>query len=209
MKNSKESAKKSQIVGVRMNPKIRYAGEIGAQKHGKTLSGFIEYSVRESVQSVIVDCGLTAFQIMEKVWHVEESIRFMNLAFIHPNLLKHDDEILFELICKNGFLWQGGFDFDGIDKEIWQWEPSLNNLIHSRLIENWNQFLACVEGNEGYVLPQWEKEKKAPKVSKLLEQLSKLVGISVNDLLTTQGSKAVKKHMPKIISKTQPQKVEA
>jgi len=53
---------RTEIVQVRLDPKLRFAAELASKKHRKTLSSFIEWCVSESIHWVWMDLeGYSAY----------------------------------------------------------------------------------------------------------------------------------------------------
>ena len=154
---------RSETVTVRLDPKLRFAAELAARKHRRTLSSFIEWAVEESVQNVCLD-GLkaTAYDAIDLVWDVDESDRFVKLALYYPNLLTHDEEVLWKLICENGYLWKGYYrdnKLRGVSE--WTWEIDLGSIIFEDLREKWELFGLIANGEiDKSCLPEWAREKE-------------------------------------------------
>ncbi len=145
---------RSETVSVRLDPKLRFAAELAARKHRRTLSSFIEWAVEEATQRVPLSIpdhqGETdyAYDAIEKVWDVDEADRFAKFALEFPFLLTHEEEVLWKLICENGYVWKGRF----IDNEIrgvseWRWKTKIESLIFKRLRENWEVFNSVAKGD--------------------------------------------------------------
>ena len=151
-KGEKRARKKNirtETIGFRLEPKLRFAAELAARKQRRSLSSFIEWSVEEAVKSVILGrnqrdhCEETAYDAMQSVWDVDEADRFIGLASAFKYLLTHDEEILSKLITSSGWFWKGKYDADG--KWAWQTDPS-NKLIWDRLRENWDTLVKISKG---------------------------------------------------------------
>ena len=154
---------RSETVTVRLDPKLRFAAELAARKHRRTLSSFIEWAVEESVQNVCLD-GLeaTAYGAIDLVWDVDESDKFVKMALYYPNLLTHEEEVLWKLIRENGYLWEGYYRTNklrGVGE--WTWKIDLGSFIFEHLRENWESFGLVAKGRIGLgCLPGWTKEKE-------------------------------------------------
>ena len=98
---------RSEIIQVRIDPKLRFTAELAARKHRRTLSSFIEWAVSEGVRQVTVGFkeNETADYVASKVWDIDEADRFVKLATKFPHLLTHDEEVLWKLICEKQKLW--------------------------------------------------------------------------------------------------------
>jgi len=154
---------RSETVTVRLDPKLRFAAELAARKHRRTLSSFIEWAVEESVQNVCLD-GLkaTAYDAIDLAWDVDESDKFVKMALYYPNLLTHEEEVLWKLIRENGYLWEGYYRTNklrGVGE--WTWKIDLGSFIFEHLRENWESFGLVAKGRIGLgCLPGWTKEKE-------------------------------------------------
>jgi hypothetical protein len=98
---------RSEVVQVRLDPKLRFGAEIAARKQRRTLSSFIEWAIAETVYKVEVgpDEGQTAFFVMNDIWDPNEFDRFANLVEYYPHFLSYDEELLWERICALEYLW--------------------------------------------------------------------------------------------------------
>jgi hypothetical protein len=120
---------RTETVTVRLDPKLKFAAELAARRHRRTLSSFIEWAVEEASEKVVV--GLkeneTAKYVMADVWSVNEVDRFFKFAQKYPHLLTHDEEVLWEAIVENTFIWKfkndksGGLEDDSLGKLKLMW----------------------------------------------------------------------------------------
>jgi len=155
---------RSEVVTVRLDPKLRFAAELAARKHRRTLSSFIEWAVEETVKKVLLvsreDIGPEyAFDAIENVWDVDEADRFAKLALSYPALLTHDEEVLWKLICENDWLWRGTY----INRK-WSWKINLQSLIFDRLRQSWEKLNAVAKGElSPDNLPKWEEHEEEHK----------------------------------------------
>lgn len=161
---------RSQVVTVRLDPKLRYLAELAALKQRRTLSSYIEWAVQESLKHVYLaegsgynnDHGSTVHDEGDSLWDVDEPDRFAMLALRYPELLTHDEQIKWKLIRENGYLWKGRMVGDK-----WTWTVREESLILKRLREYWEQFCAVSEGDkDASVLPDWSgsTNEEAPPV---------------------------------------------
>jgi hypothetical protein len=77
------------------------------------------------------------------LWDVDDADRFVNLALKFPELLTHDEQVLWKLIRENGYLWRGKHDSQG----EWVWRTSGDALIMERLRGHWDKFNAVANGD--------------------------------------------------------------
>ena len=147
-------SRRSAVVSVRLDPKLRYLAELASRKQRRTLSSFIEWAVEDSLDRVNFVPGVSVASMAENLWDVDEPDRFTNLAFEYEYLLTHDEEILWKLIKENGYLWKGRFNESG----EWDWKASRGTLIYARLREYWSAFTAVALGKKPQTaLPGWKK----------------------------------------------------
>jgi hypothetical protein len=74
------------------------------------LSSFIEWAVERAVNDVTVTLNkegspVSAANVTEFIWDVDESDRFVNTAWAHPGLLTHNEQRKWKFICETKF-WQ-------------------------------------------------------------------------------------------------------
>lgn len=150
---------RSETVTVRLDPKLRYLAELAARRQRRTVSSYIEWAIEDSLKHFSLDLngnGSLADEA-EALWDVDEADRFVRLALRHPELLTHDEQVLWKLVRENGWLWRGSFA--GLDRE-WTWAIEEESLLFDRLRTHWHKFCAVVDGNaDAKELPTWTKTK--------------------------------------------------
>ncbi|MDH4246279.1 MAG: hypothetical protein OEW39_00505 [Deltaproteobacteria bacterium] len=147
---------RSEVISVRLDPRLRWGADLASRKQRRTLSSFIEWAVETALETYMLDQETTGNEAIGKTWDVDESTRFAKLAFRFPELLTHTEQILWKLVCENGFLWKGNFDKNG----EWDWEVSESKFIYDRFVAHWSLFEKVAKGEEGKeALPTWRKTK--------------------------------------------------
>ena len=164
-KSSGGKLNRSETVTVRLDPKLNYLCELAARAHRRTKSSYIEWAVAESLNGVALPNSKSAGWAenietikdrSEELWHVEEADRLVSLALISPELLTHDEQLVWRLVKENGLLWRGRYDNEG----EWVWVVSRENLIRDRLRKYWDLFILVSKGDaEEDALPNWAKTK--------------------------------------------------
>ncbi len=161
---------RSETVTVRLDPKLRYLAELAARKQRRTVSSFIEWAVEESLSLVNLrdesghnesdyQRALSIGAMADGLWDIDEADRFAKLALQFPELLNHEEQILWKLVRENGLLWKGRHDAQG----EWTWKTEHGSLIFGRLREHWDTFKAVAEGDAPRdTLPTWVKFKAQP-----------------------------------------------
>ena len=112
-----ETKRKSEIVTVRLDPKLKYLADLAARRQRRPLSSFIEWAVEQSLSYVYPDpMGGTGHEapdlfndVANHLWDIDEPDRFAKLALRYPDLLDHEQQRLWKLICENGYLWRGSY----------------------------------------------------------------------------------------------------
>jgi hypothetical protein len=155
--------RRSEVVTVRLDPRLKYLAEIAARKQRRTLSGYIEWAVEKSLAQVVLKendgfghtISVSDAQNINNLWDVDESERLIRLAFNFPELLTYEEQLIWRLIRDCGYLWRGHFSKAD---HGWEWNISESALIWDRLKEHWETFKS-VAANElpREKLPRWEK----------------------------------------------------
>jgi hypothetical protein len=152
---------RSETVTVRLDPKLRYLAELAARKQRRTLSSFVEWAIEESLKNVHLDDGgelnESIARMSAALWDVDEPDRFAKLAIRYPEMLTHDEQVLWKLIRENGYLWRGHYDQQTYQ---WTWQVRQDTLIFERLRKSWQAFcsVAYENGSTGK-LPTWNNEQ--------------------------------------------------
>lgn len=151
---------RSETVTVRLDPKLRYLAELAARKHRRTLSSFIEWAIEDALSKIIIyedeRESISIAAVASNLWDVDDADRLVKLAINYPDLLTHDEQILWKLIRENGSLWRGSFD----KNNEWSWNIKESAFIFERLRNDWVIFKAVAEGfGEKNILPTWLKTK--------------------------------------------------
>lgn len=155
---------RSEVITVRLDPKLRYMAELAARMQRRTLSSFIEWAIERTLSAINSSPNSelntqTLWEEADNLWDVDEADRLANLALRHPEWLTHDEQILWKLIRENGYLWKGRYDRN----EEWVWSVEESDLIKDRLRDHWSTFNAAAQGDAEALedLPTWTK-KRAP-----------------------------------------------
>ena len=137
---------RSQVVTVRLDPKLKFAAELAARKQRRTISSFIEWAVEQAIGHIEItagdtnNSGDTIQDALVRVWDVEKADRVAKLAIYYPQLLSYEEEQIWKIIRECGHFWEGGskpdtnnsynlqktLHFDRVRK---QWEE-LKNIIN-------------------------------------------------------------------------------
>ncbi|MEP0068935.1 hypothetical protein [Pyruvatibacter sp.] len=138
----------------------------------------MEWAVAESLQKVILaeipddpfdrhslpqSISVDDAEQQHHLWDPDEPDRLVKLALHFPDLLDHEEQVLWKLIRENGALWRGNFGAKG----IWRWTPSESSIQFPLLRLHWELFVGVARGEKPHAeLPGWKKEGPPAKVTK-------------------------------------------
>ncbi|WP_295539210.1 hypothetical protein [uncultured Pseudacidovorax sp.] len=157
---------RSEITTVRLDPKLRYLAELAARKQRRTLSSFVEWAIEDTLDRLPIrewgQGAITFRDRAEDLWDVDEADRFAKLAFLFPELMTHEEQIIWKLVCENGYLWRGRYSKATHE---WEWNVEQGGLLLDRLREHWAAFKAVASQEQPATeLPTWTKlDPKRPK----------------------------------------------
>lgn len=155
--SKKLKTQKSEIVSIRLEPKLRYLAEIAARKHRRTLSSYIEWAIAKSLANVVFDSDpdaeqLTVADLADELWDVDEPDRFVALAFRFPDLLTHDEQVLWKLIRESNAFWLGHHK-----PGAFKWTVAPNSIVLDRVRTYWDVLHDVANGRRPKTdLPQGE-----------------------------------------------------
>jgi hypothetical protein len=133
---------RSEVVTVRFDPKLRYALDLGARAHRRTVSSFIEWAVEKALVDVPL-CGATSettenvLEWLPKLWDIDHAERVWKLANNFPNLLTFEEERAALAIAKCPLVFGASVDFKIVNL-VWEellagtWEvPSEEEMMNA------------------------------------------------------------------------------
>jgi len=152
---------RSEVVTVRLDPKLRFAAELAARKQRRTLSSFIEWAIEEAVNNVQVTNASnnvgSVNHAMKIVWDVEEADRLVKLALNFPELLTFDEERLWKIISEQPSFWYRDWDHGG------GWQLTEDYVNFETLRDNWSILNKIITGDANTSdLPKGEEDPTLP-----------------------------------------------
>lgn len=161
------TGRKTEVVTVRLDPKLKYLAELGARKQRRPLSSYIEWAVEQSLSLVVLEEDWNSDKVTvadaersRHLWDLDEPDRIVRLALNYPDLLTHEEQIVWKLVRENGLLWKGSFKGD---PATWTWQTKDDSIIWDRLRDYWPIFRAVANGTKPPTdLPTWTKLQPAP-----------------------------------------------
>ncbi len=142
--------KRSETVTVRLDPKLRYAGELAARQQRRTLSSYIEWAVEQAVRgtTAFAESGSkepeSVYALMQRIWDVHEADRLRKLAEHGPSLLNYEEERLLKIIEE----WK---------QSIASFKESDKPTVYKFIREHFERFVAVGQGDADVSsLPPWK-----------------------------------------------------
>lgn len=103
-KKGAKSAARTELVAIRFDPETKYMMEIAAKVQRRSIANYVEWAVEESLKQAVVysdgDNDKTVADLRRELWDPIESDRFCILASWFPNLITHDEQLLWKLISE-------------------------------------------------------------------------------------------------------------
>ena len=104
-RNPKPLAKRTEMVAVRLVPKLKYAAEIAARSQRRTVSSLVEVAVANYLPTLSVavpteggEQPIKLMTLMESLWDPDDSDRFVKLAKNQRWLLDNEEELRWKAI---------------------------------------------------------------------------------------------------------------
>jgi uncharacterized protein (DUF1778 family) len=141
----KNENKRSQVVGVRLDPRTRYLAEIAARVQRRSLSGFIEIAILEALERQQIrpreKHSLSVADVAHHIWSPSEARRFIALATQYAELLSYEEQMMWAAIEECPYFWEGrwGRSDNVRGQDDWYWD--INNehaLKHDLVVEQWS-----------------------------------------------------------------------
>ena len=151
---------RSETVTIRLDPKLNYLCDLSARKQRRTKSSFIEWAISNSLKNVEIEDfygnPIDINSLSLRLWQVDEADRVANLALIAPDLLNHDEQVIWRTVRECGYFWKGQFNKQG----DWAWDLRIESLVIERLRSNWDTVKAvALDDLPDSFLPTWQKTK--------------------------------------------------
>ena len=158
---------RSETVTVRLDPKLQYLAQLAARSHRRTLSSWIEWSIKTSIDQESLPASEATSEnhrlgdAAKFLWDVDEPGRLAQLAFHYPSLLTYEEQLIWKLVKDNGFFWKGRSN--RLSGE-WEWDCHPRFLVAPRLEQHWQVICDVARTGEGHDrLPTWERFKSEAK----------------------------------------------
>ncbi len=97
-------------VGIRIDPKIKFALDMMGREQKRSLTAVIEWAISKAIADQPWDYEESFSQVIDKVWSTDESTRFANLGFYMPQALTYDELRIWETIKASPDYWHQNAD---------------------------------------------------------------------------------------------------
>jgi predicted transcriptional regulator len=151
------SLTRSQVVTVRLDPKLKFAAELAAKKQRRTISSFIEWAVEQAIERVEITAGdmsnrgETIIDALARTWDVEEPDRIVKLAVYYPQLLSYEEEQIWKLISECAHFWVGG-----VKPKAGNPDDLISGLYFDRVRARWETLNDVITGDYPNILDEWK-----------------------------------------------------
>jgi uncharacterized protein (DUF1778 family) len=156
---------RSETITIRVDPKTRFAAELAATRRNESLSSFFEAALKEAIrktqmrpreryrelagedfseklEKVFGGYEVTADELADITWDLDEVDRFINLALYFRLALTADQQLMWRLIVERSCFWatEKSKEF-GL---VWYVQPG--NIARSAVRDQWELLNQVVEG---------------------------------------------------------------
>lgn len=136
-KTSKRTGETSTTVsvGIRIDPKIKFALDIMGRLQKRSLTAVIEWAIHNALEREALDEHTSLAHAIDGIWSTDEITRLVNLAERMPYALTYDELRIWETIKVSSYLW-------GVKEGVAHYP---NRLNLKRLREDWEELMKHIE----------------------------------------------------------------
>jgi hypothetical protein len=134
---------RTEVVGVRLDPRLRYLAELAARKHRRALSSFLEWAAEDVLQRISLGpAGAPSVWAEAKtLWDPHPANRYLALAGEHPELLSFPEQQIEGLLDDMVAIGESRTGRPAVSFRL------ANNEIDKQLVRDcWEEIDAVVEG---------------------------------------------------------------
>jgi hypothetical protein len=143
--------RRSETISVRLDPKLRYLSDLAARKQRRTISSFVEWAIEASLDKVIIHEGdqfeqkpsITLGSVASSLWDVDPADRFVKLALRYPELLTHEEQLLWKVLRRHGYFWDAKWD---PSMSVFRWRTDEVSLRKDKLRRYWEMLNQVARG---------------------------------------------------------------
>jgi hypothetical protein len=137
---------RTETVTVRLDPKLRFLADLASRKQRRTLSSFIEWAIEESLKNVYTnhkggsDEAISFYHAADLVWDVNNVERLLKIAKEFPDLLNHEEQIIWKFIKEFSF-------YDSQSSESYRFFDDRGDLDIKLIRECWQEIIGVIDGS--------------------------------------------------------------
>ena len=148
------SLQRTDVVTVRLNPRLNYFAELAARRQRRTKSSYIESCIDAELEREFEEIHPDDQEdLWHALWSPFESDRFVKLAYRRPDLLNFEEQVRWQLIRENGLFWSGWY---APRNGSYSWATGEGNFNFPRLRDHYEVFCQVARGElEKKALPKW------------------------------------------------------
>jgi hypothetical protein len=142
---------RSEVFGMRLDPKLKYLTEIAARRQRRSIANFIEWAIQQALKLVKLfdrPDSPSIWDYSNDLWHIEAPDRLGKLAFLAPDLLSYDEQLQWDLISGNTYFWSGDWKIDktGMQERFYPKKKDAKSLNWEHLREQWETIQKVASG---------------------------------------------------------------
>jgi len=100
-------------VGIRIDPKIKFALDMMGRQQKRSLTAVVEWAISNAIaQQASTQPQRSFSDLVDLVWSTDESTRFANMAFYMPTSLTFDELRIWETVEVSACMWYGSGDIE-------------------------------------------------------------------------------------------------
>jgi hypothetical protein len=126
-------------VGIRIDPKIKFALDMMGRQQKRSLTAVIEWAISNAIAQQTSSFDETFAELVNRVWSTDESTRFVRQAIYMPDTLTYDELRMWETI-------KASIEFWGDNPE--NYGPYSDGWVDYKLLrEEWDDLIKHVQLN--------------------------------------------------------------
>ena len=146
---------KSEVVSIRLSPRLKYLADLAARSEERTISNYVEWVVRESLKTRVIVIHGRHVPLEEAdrefaLWDVDPAEKLAKLALLSPELLSPDEQMIWRLIRDTRWLWSD----EKNPAQLWNWLDGSGALDIRATSINWSRLRAvALNMNDPHMRP--------------------------------------------------------
>jgi hypothetical protein len=158
-RSPKPGAPRTEVFGLRLDPKLKYLVEILARRQRRSLANVIEWLVEDGLERHTLYEGdqQTVMDLGDELWDIDEPERLVKLAINYPHLLTLEEEALWKQVRIRPRFWKNVRNTKKLGLQ-YSWDQ-IGNLKDHELRKHWETVKRIARGElPEEALRRWEPE---------------------------------------------------